>query len=94
MEGVRAMLDNELPRKDVKKSLKEGLPPRDRNADVPEHANTGTIWVGGVIAVCAVVALVMFGGSGNNSNTASNSPNTGPGMTTGAAPATPSKDGR
>jgi hypothetical protein len=75
------MPDHELP--------KEGLPPRDRNADVPQHANSGSIWMGGIIAVCAVVALLMFGGSGNN-NTASNSLNTEPGTTTGAAPATPS----
>jgi hypothetical protein len=88
------MLDNELRKKEVKDGFKEGLPPRDRNADVPEHANSGTIWMGGVIAVCAVVALIIFGSSGNNSNTASNSPNTGVGVTTGAAPATPAKDGR
>jgi hypothetical protein len=83
------MLDNDLP----KEGLKEGLPPRERNALVPEHANSGTVWMGGVIAVCAVIALIMFGSSGNNS-TASKAPNTEPGMTTGAAPATPSKDGR
>jgi hypothetical protein len=76
------MLDNELS--------KQGLPPRDRNADVPEHANQAnrsTIWMGGIIAVCAVLALLMFG-SGNN-NTASNSLNTEPGMTTGATPGAP-----
>ena len=83
------MLDNDLP----KEGLKDGLPPRERNADVQEHANSGTTWMGGVIAVCALVALIMFGSSGNN-NTASNSPSAEPGMTTGAAPATPSKDGR
>jgi hypothetical protein len=82
------MLDNDLP----KEGLKEGLPPRERSAHVPEHANSGTVWMGGVIAVCAVVALILFGGG--NSNMASNSPNTEPGMTTGSAPATPSKDGR
>ena len=65
----------------------------ERNADVQEHANSGTTWMGGVIAVCALVALIMFGSSGNN-NTASNLPSAEPGMTTGAAPATPSKDGR
>jgi hypothetical protein len=68
--------------------LKEGLPPRDRNADVPEHANSGTVWMGGIIAVSAVVALLMFGGSGSH-NTASNSLNTAPGVTTGVAPAAP-----
>ena len=76
------MLDNELP--------KEGLPPRDRNADVPEHVdhtNSGAVWMGGIITVCMVIALIMFGGSGNN-NTASNPPNTEPGTTTGSAPAT------
>jgi hypothetical protein len=76
------MLDCELP--------KEGLPPRDRNADVPEHANnanSGAIWMGGIVAICAVIALIMFAGSGNN--TASNSLNTEPGTTTGAAPAMP-----
>ena len=83
------MLDNDLP----KKGLKDGLPPRERSADVPDPANSGTVWMGGVIAVCAVVALIMFGSSGNN-NTASNSPNAEPGMTTGAAPATPPRDGR
>jgi hypothetical protein len=88
------MLDNELPKTGLKDGFKDGLPPRNRNADVPEHANRGTIWMGGVIAVCTVVALIMFGSSGNNSNTASNSTNTGPGVTTGAAPTTPSKDGR
>jgi hypothetical protein len=75
------MLDNELP--------KGGLPPRDHNADVPEHAskaNSGAVWMGGIVAICAVIALIMFGGSGNN-NTASNSLNTEPGTTTGAAPA-------
>jgi hypothetical protein len=72
---------------------KGGLPPRDRNADVPEHAQSGAIWMGGIIAVCAVVVLLMLGGSGDN-NTASNSLNTGPGMTTGATPATPPKDAR
>jgi hypothetical protein len=77
------MLDNELSR--------EGLPPRDRNADVPEHAgnaSSGAVWMGGIVAVCAVIALIMFGGSGYN-NTASHSLNTQPGTTTGAAPATP-----
>jgi len=79
------MLDNERP----EDRLREGLPPRDRNADVPEHTGTSEIWLGGIIAVFAVLALVMFGRSGNNGNTASF--NIEPGMTTGAAPATPSK---
>ena len=82
------MLDNELP--------KGGLPPRDRNADVPEHAssaNSGAVWMAGIVAVCAVIALIMFGGSGNN-KTASNSLNTEPGTTTGAAPAAPPQKAR
>jgi hypothetical protein len=83
------MLDNQFPEQE----LKQGLPPRDHDAHVPEHANSSTVWMGGIIAVCAVLALVMFGGSGNR-NSASNSPNTEPGVTTGAAPATPSKESR
>jgi hypothetical protein len=82
------MLDNDLS--------KEGLPPRDRNADVPEHAdhgNRGAVWMGGIIAVCVVIALIIFGGSGTN-NTASNSLNTEPGTTTGAAPTTPPQKAR
>lgn len=77
---------SETPHRET--DLKEGLPPRDRNADIPEHANSGTVWMGGIIAVSAVVALLMFGGSGSR-NTASNSLNTAPGVTTGAAPAVP-----
>jgi hypothetical protein len=72
---------------------KEGLPPRDRNADVPEHASSSGVLMGGIIAVGAVVALLMFGGSGNQ-HTASNSLNTEPGTTTGAAPAAPSREMR
>ena len=71
---------------------KEGLPPRDRNADVPEHANSRGVLLGGIIAVGAVVALLMFGGSGRQ-HSASNSLNTEPGTTTGAAPA-PSREMR
>ena len=70
---------------------KNGLPPRERNADVPEHASNSTIWMG-VIAVSAVVALLTFGSSHVNDTTASNPGlNTQPGTTTGAAPAAPSK---
>ena len=47
------MLDNER----FNDTLKEGLPPRERNADVPEHAGTSKIWMGGIIDVCALVAL-------------------------------------
>jgi hypothetical protein len=78
------MLDNER----FDEPLKEGLPPRDRSADVPEHAGTSKIWMGGIIAVGALVALIMFGRPGNNGNSAMN---TEPGVTTGAAPAAPSK---
>jgi hypothetical protein len=85
------MLDNELSNDCPKK---EGLPPRDRNAEVPEHAGASKIWMGGIIAVCAVLALIMFGRSGDNGNTASTSFNTEPGVTTGSAPATPSKTAR
>ena len=84
------MPDTEHRETDLKK---ECLPPRDRNADVPEHANSSSVVMGGIIAVGAVVALLMFGGSGNQ-HTASNSLNTEPGMTTGAAPAAPSRQVR
>jgi hypothetical protein len=76
------MLDNELP--------KGGLPPRDRNADVPEHAsnaNRRAVCMGGIVAICVVIALIMFGDGSGYNNTASNSLNTEPGTTTGAAPA-------
>jgi hypothetical protein len=63
----------------------------DRNAEVPEQANSATVWMGGVIALCAVLALVLFG-SPRASNTASNpNLNPAPGMTTGSAPASPAK---
>lgn len=71
---------------------KEGLPPRDRNADVPEHANSPIIWMAGAIVACAVVALVLFGTTRPNDTTASNPKlDTAPGTTTGSAPASPSK---
>ena len=65
---------------------KHGLPPRERNADVPEHASGSAVWMG-VITVLAVAALLTFGTSHVNDTTAS-SPgrNTQPGTTTGAAP--------
>ena len=74
------MLDNELP-------PKEGLPPRERNADVPEHAGADApiVWIGGAIAIAAVLALVTFGGTGSSNL------NTEPGMTTGAAPSAAQK---
>lgn len=79
------MLDNDLP-------AKEGLPPRDRNADVPEHANGSTVWIGGAIAVAAVLALVMLGSTGSDNRSASTpNLNSQPGTTTGAAPSTPPK---
>jgi hypothetical protein len=84
------MLDTEHRGTDLKK---EGLPPRDRSADVSEHANSSGVLLGGIIAVGAVVALLMFGGSGNQ-HSASNSLNTEPGTTTGAAPAAPSREMR
>lgn len=64
---------------------KAGLPPRERNADVPAHASSGTVWIGGVIAAGAVLALLMFGSG--NSHLASNSSQFAPGTTTGLAPA-------
>jgi hypothetical protein len=67
---------------------KEGLPPRDRTAHVPEHANSGTIWMCGAIAVLAVLALVMFGGTRTASNP---NVNTEQALTTGAAPASSPK---
>jgi hypothetical protein len=82
------MLDNELP-------PKEGLPPRDRNADAPEHANSSTVWMAGAVAVFAVLALLAFGGPSWNTTTASNPDlNTAPGVTTGAAPASTPKGAR
>jgi hypothetical protein len=70
---------------------KQGLPPRERNADVPEHANSSTLWMG-VIAIFAVVALLTFGTSDVNDTTASNlALNIQPGTTTGTAPAAPLK---
>lgn len=83
------MLDDEVPAK----SLKEGLPPRDRNADVPEHSNSGAVWVGAVVALCAVLALLMFAGAGSH-DTASNAPRAAQGVTTGQAPARPSDNAR
>lgn len=70
------MSANELRKPHV--SSRKGLPPRDRNADMPEQANNGTIWMGGIIALCALVALL----------------NSERGMTTGAAPARPSDTSR
>lgn len=65
---------------------KHELPPRERNADVPEHASGSTVWMG-VIAVLAVAALLTFGTSRVNDTTASNGGlNSQPGTTTGAAP--------
>ena len=69
----------------------QGLPPRERNADVPEHASSSTLWMG-VITIFAVVALLTFGTSHLNDTTASNPGlNTEPGTTTGAASSAPSR---
>lgn len=82
------MLDNELP-------PKEGLPPRGRNADTPEHANNSTVWMAGVIAVFVVLALLAFGGPRWSTTTASSPDlNTTPGTTTGSAPTSAPKDTR
>jgi hypothetical protein len=82
------MLDNELP-------PREGLPPRGRNADTPEHANDSTVWAAGAIAMFAVLALLAFGSPRWNTTTASSPElNTEPGMTTGAAPAKAPQDTR
>ena len=68
-----------------------GLPPREHNADVPEHASNGALWMG-LIAMCAVLGLLMFGTSRTDDTIASNPVlNMQPGTTTGAAPAAPSK---
>ena len=75
-------------RLDGRELAKEGLPPRDRSAHLPEHANSGTVWIGVAIAVFAVLALVMFGGTRTASNP---NLNTEQGMTTGAAPTSASK---
>ena len=74
------MPDNEF----FRNHLKEGLPPREHNADGPVHHNSSTIWLSGVIAACALVSLLMFGNS-SRYNSASNAPNTAPGVTTGTA---------
>ncbi len=68
---------------------KQGLPPRDHNAELPERATSATTWAMGAIAVFAVLGLVLFGTSRSGDITAS-SPNH-QGMTTGAAPASPQK---
>ena len=87
MENTEQLQTRDLP--------KEGLPPRDRNVDVPEHANSSTVWMGGVIAVFSVLALVMFGNTGSNTTSASNpNLNIEPGMTTGAGPALSPKGAR
>jgi hypothetical protein len=71
---------------------KQGPPPRDRNAEVPEHATSTTAWVAGAIAVFAVLGLVLFGTTRTNDTTASGpNINTEQGMTTGTAPASPQK---
>jgi hypothetical protein len=81
------MPDNEY----VRDHLKEGLPPREHNAEVPVHADGSTIWLSGIITACAIVALLVFGNSGHYGNSASNAPNTEPGVTTGAAPTSAQK---
>lgn len=72
--------------------LKPGLPPRDRNAAVPEHAGRTRLWIGGVIALFALLGLALFGTTRMNDTTASNSNlDAEPGTTTGAAPASSPK---
>jgi hypothetical protein len=67
---------------------KQGLPPRDHSAELPERATSPTTWAMGAITVFAVICLVLFGTSRSGDITAS-SPNQG--VTTGAAPASPQK---
>jgi hypothetical protein len=50
---------------------KQGLPLRERNADMPEHTSNDALWMG-IIAVLAMVALLTFGTSHVNDTTASN----------------------
>ena len=69
---------------------KEGLPPRDRNADVPEHTNNVIAWMAGAIIVCSLIAIVLFGTMRMETPSGAKL-NTAPGMTTGSAPASPSK---
>lgn len=72
---------------------KHGLPPRDRNADMPEHVSSPILWMGGVIIVFAVLGLVLFGTTRMNDTTASNAnQNAEQGTTTGSAPAAPPKN--
>jgi hypothetical protein len=67
---------------------REGLPPRGHSADVPEHASSRPVWIGGAIALMAVLGLVLFGTTRMNDTTASNpNLNAEQGVTTGAAPA-------
>lgn len=72
---------------------KEGLPPRERNADVPQQTNRPIIWMAGVIVVCAIVALALFGTTRMTDTTASN-PGASSETTTGSAPAQPPKGGQ
>jgi hypothetical protein len=74
------------------KGLKPGLPPRDRNAVVPEHAGHARLWIGGVIVLFALLGLVLFGTTRMNDSTASDpNLNAEGGTTTGAAPASPAE---
>jgi hypothetical protein len=70
---------------------KQGLPPRDRNADVPEHANNAAMWIGAVVAIFALLGLVLFATTRMNDTTAIN-PNLATEGTMGAAPAPPAKN--
>jgi hypothetical protein len=65
---------------------KHGLPPRERNADVPQSTDGAFSWLAGVIVLCTVLGLVLFGTTRMNDSTASNPNLNGEsGMTTGTA---------
>ncbi|MDQ8729502.1 hypothetical protein [Bradyrhizobium sp. LHD-71] len=72
---------------------KNGLPPRERNADVTERGSNPIAWTAGLIIACAIAALALFGTTRTNDTTTASDPtlNTAPGTTTGSVPAPPSK---
>jgi hypothetical protein len=70
---------------------KQGLPPRERNADVPEHADNAAMWIGAAVALFALLGLVLFATTRMNDSTALN-PNLATEGTTGTAPAPPVKN--
>jgi hypothetical protein len=71
-----------------------GLPPREHSADAPESADSPFMWIAGVITVFVLIGLVLFGTIGRENNASNANLNTEPGVTTGAAPTSPSKPGR